>query len=96
MVLNKLGSFTMSTDLSNVRMKGEDLFMFKSRVKCHKMENLTWASSRILWKEKKHFRISSTECMTVKTHVLPLSAYLHFCNLVSVHELLADDILTDA
>lgn len=53
MVLNKLGSFAMSTDLSNVRMKGEDLFMFKSRVKCHKMENLTWASSRILWKKKK-------------------------------------------
>lgn len=34
--------------------------------------------------------------MTVKTHVLSLSVYLHFCNLVSVHELLADDILTDA
>lgn len=29
-------------------------------------------------------------------HVLLLSAYLHFCDLVSVHELLADDILTDA
>lgn len=48
LINNKLGSFAMSTDLSNVRMKGEDLFMFKSRVKCHKMENLTWASSRIL------------------------------------------------
>lgn len=29
-------------------------------------------------------------------HVLLLSAYLLFCNLVFVHELLADDILTNA
>lgn len=51
--------------LSNVRLKGEDLVMFKSRVKCHSTENFTWASSRILWKKKRWFSISFDDRLCV-------------------------------
>lgn len=47
-VLNRLGRIYMRlSHLSNVRMKAEDLVMFKSLVKCHNTENFTWAFRRI-------------------------------------------------